>query len=110
MILSVGNKVVYPCHGRFIIDRVFVRVVGGKPKSFYHLVVLDDGGGELFAPVDKVQAIGIRPLLERSEIPMLLDQLMKRAKIAKDWKRRAKDNLKCSPPDRPLTWPRSLSH
>jgi CarD family transcriptional regulator len=58
------------------------------------LVVLDDSGGELFVPVDKVQAIGIRPLLERSEIPKLLDQLMKRAKIAEDWKQRAKDNLK----------------
>ena len=94
MILSVGNKVVYPCQGPCIIDTVFVRVVGGRPKSFYHLVVLDDSGGELFVPVDKVQAIGIRPLLERSEIPKLLDQLMNTAKIAKDWKQRAKDNLK----------------
>lgn len=94
VILSVGNKVVYPCQGPCIIDRVFVRVVGGKPKSFYHLVVLGDSGGELFVPVDKVQAIGIRPLLERSEIPKLLEQLMKRAKIAADWKQRAKDNLK----------------
>jgi CarD family transcriptional regulator len=94
MILRVGNKVVYPGQGPCVIDTVFVRVVDGAPKSFYHLVVLDESGGELFIPVDKAQAIGIRPLLERSEIPELLEQLMKRFKISKDWKQRANDNLK----------------
>jgi CarD family transcriptional regulator, regulator of rRNA transcription len=63
-------------------------------RKFFHLVVLDDSGGELFVPVDKAQPLGIRPLLERSEIPKLLDQLVKMAKIAKDWKQRANDNLK----------------
>ena len=48
------------------------RLVAGEPRSFYHLVVLDDSGGELFVPVDKVQAIGIRLLVERSDIPKLL--------------------------------------
>ncbi len=94
MILSVGSKVVYPCQGPCIVDRVLVRVIGGRPKSFYHLVVLDDSGGELFVPVDKVQAIGIRPLLEMSEMPKLLDQLMKSTSTAKDWRQRANDNLK----------------
>jgi RNA polymerase-interacting CarD/CdnL/TRCF family regulator len=94
MILRVGNKVVYPSQGPCIIDSVFVKVVGGTPKSFYHLIVLDESGGELFIPVDKAQAIGIRPLLEMSEIPELLDHLMKRVKISKDWKQRASDNLK----------------
>jgi CarD family transcriptional regulator len=94
VIFSVGNKVVYPCQGPCIIDAVFVRVVDGRPKSFYHLIVLGGGGGELFVPVEKTQAIGIRPLLVRSDIPKLLDQLTKTAKIVKDWKRRADDNAK----------------
>jgi CarD family transcriptional regulator len=94
VILNVGNKVVYPCQGPCLIDTIINRVVNDRPKSFYHLVVLNDSGGELFVPVDKVQPIGIRPLLERSEIPKLLDQLVKTAKIDKDWKQRANDNLK----------------
>jgi CarD family transcriptional regulator len=94
VIFSVGNKVVYPCQGPCIIDAVFARVVDGRPKSFYHLVILGDGGGELFVPVEKVQAIGIRPLLEISDIPKLLDQLTKTAKIAKGWRQRADDNSK----------------
>jgi CarD family transcriptional regulator len=94
VIFSVGNKVVYPCQGPCVIDAVFVRVVDGKPKSFYHLIVLGEGGGELFVPVEKAQAIGIRPLLVRSDIPKLLDQLAKTSAIVKGWKQRAYDNSK----------------
>jgi RNA polymerase-interacting CarD/CdnL/TRCF family regulator len=68
--------------------------VAGRPMSFYRLALLDDSGGELFVPVEKVQEIGLRPLLKRSEIPKLLGQLMKAGQIAKDWKQRAQDNLK----------------
>jgi RNA polymerase-interacting CarD/CdnL/TRCF family regulator len=68
--------------------------VAGRPMSFYRLALLDDSGGELFVPVEKVQEIGLRPLLKKSEIPKLLDQLMKAGQIAKDWKQRAQDNLK----------------
>jgi CarD family transcriptional regulator, regulator of rRNA transcription len=94
VIMIVGNKVVYPCQGPCIIDTVIVRVVAGGQKSFYRLIVLDDTGGELFVPVDKVHAIGIRPLLNKSEIPRLLDHLMKTTKIAKHWKQRSDDILK----------------
>jgi CarD family transcriptional regulator len=94
VVFSVGNKVVYPCQGPCLIDTITNRVVNDRPRSFYHLVVLDGSGGELYVPVDKVQAIGIRPLLERSDIPKLLDQLTKTAGIASDWRQRANDNLK----------------
>ena len=94
MILTVGSKVVYPCQGPCLVDSVVERLVAGELRRFYRLIALADNGGELFVPVDKVQAIGIRPLLERTDVPKLLDQLMNKAKIAKDWKRRAKDILR----------------
>jgi RNA polymerase-interacting CarD/CdnL/TRCF family regulator len=62
--------------------------------SFYPLALLDDSGGELFVPVDKVQAIGVRLLLKRSEIPKLLGHLKKAAGSAKNWKQRTMDNVK----------------
>ena len=94
MTLTVGSKVVYPCQGPCLVGAVVKRTVAGESKSFYHLIVLDVSGGELFVPVDKAQAIGIRPLVKRSEIPKLLGQLIKTARAAKDWKQRANDNLK----------------
>lgn len=94
MILIVGNKVIYPGQGPCLITPVVERVVDGKPIKFYRLAVLDDSGGELFVPVDQVQAIGVRLLLERSEIPKLLGYLKKAAGTAKNWKQRTMDNLK----------------
>lgn len=94
MTLTIGSKVVYPCQGPCLVGAVIERAVAGEPKSFYHLIVLSDSGGELFVPADKAQAIGIRPLMKRSEIPKLLGQLIKTASAAKDWKQRANDILK----------------
>jgi RNA polymerase-interacting CarD/CdnL/TRCF family regulator len=61
---------------------------------FYHLTVLDDYRGDLFVPVEKARAIGVRLLMKRSEIPALLDHLKKRVKTSDNWKQRAADNWK----------------
>jgi CarD family transcriptional regulator len=87
--LTIGEKVVYPCQGPCFLDQTIVKLIDGAPKSFYHLVMLSENGGELFVPIDKVQAIGIRPLLSRSEIPMVLERLGRPSHITQDWKRRA---------------------
>ena len=94
MLLSVGNKVIYPSRGPCLIRPIVKKVVDGSPMSFYPLALLDDSGGELFVPVDKVQAIGVRRLLKRSEIPKLLGHLKKAAGTAKNWKQRTMDNIK----------------
>ena len=94
MTLNVGNKVVYPSQGPCVIGGVVKKIVGGTPVSFYQLAVLDDKGGELFVPIDKVSALGIRQLLEKSEIPNLLGQLRKATAAATNWKQRAMDNVK----------------
>ncbi len=91
MRLSIGNRVVYPSQGPCRIDHLTRRVIGGKAIMFYQLVVLDDHHGELFIPVDKAQTIGVRRLLERSEIPKLFNHL-KTATAKDDWKQRAVDN------------------
>ncbi len=94
MILTVGNKVVYPCQGPCVIRSVVEKVVADMPKSFYQLALLDGSGGELFLPLEKAQDMGLRRLLKRSEIPELLERLMTPFQLAKDWKQRAKDTLK----------------
>ena len=94
MILTSGNKVIYPYQGPCLIGPVIKKVINGSPISFYRLALLDDSGGELFVPVDKVQSIGIRPLLNRSDIPKLLDLLKEPSEADKDWKQRANDNFK----------------
>ncbi len=94
VILTIGNKVIYPSQGPCLIGPVVKKFIDGMPVRFYQLALLDDSGGKLLVPVDKVNAIGIRPLLNRSDIPELLGLLKKPAGAAKDWKQRANDNFK----------------
>ena len=94
MILNVGKKVVYPCQGPCLIDSIVEKVIAGSPISFYRLIVLGDTRGELFVPVDKIQHLGIRLLIKKSEIPKLLARLMKTTEISKDWKQRANDIIR----------------
>ncbi len=91
--LTVGEKVVYPCQGPCLIEDVVRRVGDNRPMMFYQLLILNEGGGELFVPVDKVLAVGIRPLLEQSEILHLLDHLKKPAKSADNHRERTRDNV-----------------
>ena len=97
--LAVGRKVIYPSQGPCVIGALVKRMIDDRPVLFYQLLVLDDGvgndgSGNLFVPVDKVEKVGIRPLLKRSEIPDLLRQLKKPAKSVENCRQRARDNLK----------------
>ena len=92
--LLVGSTVVYPGQGPCRIGRAVKKVVDGRVMMFYHLTVLDGRGVELFVPVEKACAIGVRLLLKESEIPELLAHLRKGAKPADHWRQRADDNLK----------------
>jgi CarD family transcriptional regulator, regulator of rRNA transcription len=94
VILTSGNKVIYPSQGPCLIGPVVNKVIDGRPISFYQLALLDDSGGELLVPVDKAQTIGIRPLLNRSDIPKVLDLLKEPSGADKDWKQRADHNFK----------------
>jgi len=92
--LTVGKKVVYPCQGPCLIAAVVKKTVDDRPVKFYQLLVLNDGSGSLFVPVDKVEAVRIRPLLEKSEIPKLLGRLRKSANPSDNSRQRTNDNLR----------------
>jgi CarD family transcriptional regulator len=92
--MRVGNKVVYPCQGPCLIGAVVKRIVDGRPMMFYQLSILDNGGGKMFVPVDNVQAVGIRPLLGKTEIPELIERLKQPTRTSDNRKQRTRDNLK----------------
>jgi CarD family transcriptional regulator len=92
--LTAGSKAIYPGQGPCRIGRVVKKVVDGRVIMFYHLTVLDGSRGDLFVPVEKASAIGIRLLMKESEIPGLLAHLKKSAKASDNWKQRATDNMK----------------
>src|SRR5262245_57030002 len=110
VILTSGKKVVYPSQGPCLIGPVIKKVIDARQIRFSQLTLLGDSGGALFVAVDKVQTIGIRPLLNRSDIPKLLDLLKEPPEQTRTGGNAPMTTLNCSPPDRRLTWPRSLNH
>jgi CarD family transcriptional regulator len=93
MRLIVGRKAIYPSQGLCIIGPVVEKEVAGRLSKFYRLALLDERGGELFVPIEKVGASGLRLLLKRPEVPELLDRLKQTRTTTKDWKQRTNDNL-----------------
>jgi CarD family transcriptional regulator len=91
--LTTGDKIVYPSQGPCLIGPIVERIIDDRPLMFYQLIVLNEGG-DLFVPVDKVSAVGIRLLLDKSDVPKLLDQLKKPAKAADSWRQRNLENLR----------------
>ena len=82
-------------------DRCGGQQVGWRHvNGFLPVGTLEDNGGELFIPVDKITGLGIRQLLQKSEIPKLLGEFAKPGKpipppsTARNWKQRALDNGK----------------
>ena len=57
--------------------------------AFYQLLVLNEGGGELFIPVEKVETVGIRRLLNRSEVLELMDDLSQPTATADNYRARS---------------------
>ena len=92
--LTIGRKAIYPSQGPCRIDCVVKKVVDGRPMSFYQLTLLDDRGGALFVPVDKVEAIGVRLLLKKSEVPKLIAAMEKTTRRTKALKERILENLR----------------
>ncbi|MEW6127555.1 MAG: CarD family transcriptional regulator [Acidobacteriota bacterium] len=80
MKLLIGKKVNYPSQGPCLIDAIEEKLIGGKRVTFYQLQVLNEGGGKLLVPANKVENVGIRPLLKKTEIPGLLERLRRTSK------------------------------
>jgi RNA polymerase-interacting CarD/CdnL/TRCF family regulator len=91
--LRTGDKISYPCQGPCLVGPVVKRVIDGEPAEFYHLTLLQHGGGELFIPLDKADLRGIRKLLDRSEIPAVLDRLGRASASTGSWHARTRNNL-----------------
>jgi CarD family transcriptional regulator len=94
MRLIIGKKIVYPAQGPCIIGSIVNRTIGDQQLSFYQLTVLSNGSMHLFVPVNKAGKLGIRPLLKREKIPMVLEQLRQPTKRNDNWRERNLYNSK----------------
>jgi CarD family transcriptional regulator len=88
-----GTKVVYPTHGVGWIEAIEKKVVAGGLQAFY-IVRIIGNGMTILVPTRNAKRVGLREVIEPSEIPKVLAILKKNnLEISSNWNRRFKDNL-----------------
>lgn len=88
-----GTKVVYPTHGVGWIEAIENKEVCGGLQSFYVVRIIGNGM-IILVPTKNAKRVGLREVIEASEIPKILAILKKNdLEISSNWNRRFKDNL-----------------
>lgn len=89
---KISENVVYPPHGVGTVDSTFDRELNGKMVPFYK-VQLMDSGMTVSVPVESAEAMGLRKLIKKADIPVVLKKLQVYPdKIEENWKQRYQDN------------------
>jgi CarD family transcriptional regulator len=90
---QVGDKVVYPMHGAGIIESIEEREVLGEIRKYYvmHLPV---GNMKVFVPLNSVGSLGLRDVIDQSQIETVLAVLQsENVPTTLAWNRRYRANL-----------------
>lgn len=89
----VGTKVVYPTHGVGLVEAIEKKEVSGGRQFFYILRIIGSGM-TIMVPTKNAKRVGLREVIEPSEIPKVMAILKKNdLEISPNWNRRFKDNL-----------------
>lgn len=88
-----GDKVVYPNHGAGTIIGVETKNILGEEKKYY-IMKLPIGEMRVMIPVEKVDEIGIRSVINEEEADDVL-QILKgeKSKMSQNWNRRYRANM-----------------
>ena len=89
----VGDKVVHPMHGAGTIEEIKEMEIVGKKRQYY-VVRFAIGNMVTNVPIESVDSIGIRPVIDKQEARKVL-QCFRDAEVEDDnnWNKRQRDNL-----------------
>ena len=88
---EIGELAVYPAHGVGRIEAIESKMVNGQKHEFYILKVLENNM-VIMIPTANVESVGLRSVINSSEIPDILDVIRKKRGASVDntqtWNRR----------------------
>ena len=91
--MKIGDKFVYPMHGAGEITEIEENEVGGVKNSYY-IMRLPVGDMKLMLPVDKVEEVGLRPLIEPAQVEEVVSVLKDESEpLQGSWNKRYHMNL-----------------
>ncbi|OFV72387.1 MULTISPECIES: CarD family transcriptional regulator [Acetobacterium] len=90
---KIGDKIVYPMHGAGIIEAIEEREIFEETKPYYIMQIVSEGL-QILIPVDKVDDIGVRTIVNQSVIDEMIESLkLPMDVMEKNWNRRYREHL-----------------
>ena len=90
---DIGDKVVYPMHGAGIIVDIEKKEILGEIKD-YLIMQMPIGDMKVMIPVDNVVDIGVRPIVENSQLEEVIEILKgHKTTMPDNWNRRYRHNM-----------------
>ena len=90
---NIGDKIVYPMHGAGIIEGIEEKEILGEKRKYY-VMRMPIGDMKVMIPVDNVEEIGIREVIDREELDKVLTILQgDKTKMPQNWNRRYRVNM-----------------
>ena len=90
---EIGDRIVYPMHGAGVIVEKTLKTILGVEKEYY-ILSIPVGEIRISVPIDKINDMGIRTIVDESEIESILDILkLKNVEINSNWNARYRENL-----------------
>jgi CarD family transcriptional regulator len=74
---SIGDLAVYPAHGVGKIESIESKSIGGQKQDFYIIRILENDM-KIMIPIRNAEAVGLRQLVDSTEIPNVYDILRSR--------------------------------
>jgi CarD family transcriptional regulator len=92
-VFNIGDKVVYPMHGAGVIEAIEEKEVLGQ-KQKYYIMKLPIGEMKVMVPMDNVEEVGLREIIDKDGVPKVIDVLKgKKSKMSSNWNRRYRANM-----------------
>ena len=86
--MKIGDRIVYPMHGAGEVVGIEENEVGGVVSSYY-VLSLSMGNLKLMLPVDKIEEIGLRDIIKKSQLHAVAEVLSGRAeRMVGSWNKR----------------------
>lgn len=90
---NIGEKIVYPMHGAGVIESVEEKEILGERRKYY-IMRMPIGDMKVMIPLDQMDDIGIRKVIDSEEVKNVLDLLSSdTTSMHKNWNRRYRANM-----------------
>ena len=90
---NIGDKIVYPMHGAGIIVGIEEKEILGKKRKYY-IMKMPMGDMKVMVPMDSIEDIGIREIINDKQIEEVLAVLSDdESKMPQNWNRRYRANM-----------------